>query len=344
MSANILIVDDEPAVRETLGEWLQAAGYTCELAAAAEEALHRATGADVDVALLDLAMPGQDGVWLARRLREREKDVALIMCTGWQSFDAAVEGMRIGVNDYLLKPFSRIELIEAVQRALRWRQDRRRANDVRDDVAEAIAAQTAIMAEAFRNVASTSPAALERALAALAARNPDAVDHGRRVAVSAVALGRTLRLAPADIADLEAAALLHDVGKLAMPDALMLKPDALSESEIRVIRTHPRVGFDVLAGVPELSAAAQIVLSSHEAWDGSGYPRGLEGEAIPVGARIIAVADTYDALTWSRVQRSPITSARAAAELVRCAGTHFDPHVVQAWLRLLDSAAVGSVH
>lgn len=344
MSANILVVDDEPAVRETLGDWLQAAGYRCQLAAAADEALERARGTELDVALLDLAMPGQDGVWLARRLRERQKDVALIMCTGWQSFDAAVEGMRIGVNDYLLKPFSRIELVEAVQRALKWRQDRRRADEVRDDIAQAIAAQTAIMAEAFRHLSSTSLTALDGTLATVAARNPDAVEHARRVASFAVALGEGLRLPAHEAADVHVAALLHDVGKLAMPDALMLKPDALSESEIRVIRTHPRVAYDVLSGVPGLSAVAQIVLASHEAWDGSGYPRGLEGDAIPIGSRIIAVADTFDALTWSRAHRSPVSHARAAAELVRCAGTHFDPRVVQAWLRVLDSSSAGSVH
>lgn len=344
MSANILVVDDEPAVRETLAEWLHAAGYRCEMAAAAEEALDRAQETDIDVALLDLAMPGEDGVWLARRLRERQKDVALIMCTGWQSFDAAVEGMRIGVNDYLLKPFSKAELIDAVHRALRWRHDRRRADDVRNDVAAAIAAQTAIISEAFRDLPSTSVAALDDLLTTLAARNPDAVAHARRVAEFVAALSESLKLGPDEAVDVERAALLHDVGKLAMPDALILKPDALSEAEIRVIRTHPRVAYDMLSRAPGLAAAAKIVLASHEAWDGSGYPRGLEGEEIPVGARMIAVADTYDALTWSRVQRSPVSPARAAAELVRCAGTHFDPRIVQTWLRVLDTASTESIH
>lgn len=344
MSANILVVDDEAAVRETLGEWLHSAGYRCEMAAAAEEALTRAEKADIDVALLDLAMPGEDGVWLARRLRERQKDVALIMCTGWQSFDAAVEGMRIGINDYLLKPFGRVELIEAVRRALRWRHERRRADEVRNDVAAAIAAQTAIIAEAFRELPATSAACIDALLVKLASRNLEAVEHARRVARFAGTLGAALKVEGEAALDLERAALLHDVGKLAMPDALMLKPDALSESEIRVIRTHPRVAHDMLSRAPGLEAAAVIVLASHEAWDGSGYPRGLEGDQIPLGARIIAVADTYDALTWSRVQRMPVSPARAAAELVRCAGTHFDPHVVHVWLRVLDTSTAASIH
>ncbi|MGE3190166.1 MAG: response regulator, partial [Vicinamibacterales bacterium] len=128
MSANILVVDDEAAVRNMLSEWLRGEGYQCDLAGAADEALDLVERRPpLDVALLDLAMPGEDGVWLAKRLRERQQDVAVIMCTGWQSFDAAVEGMRIGVNDYLLKPFSRLELLEAVQRAIRWRTEARRA-------------------------------------------------------------------------------------------------------------------------------------------------------------------------------------------------------------------------
>ena len=133
MSANILVVDDELAVREMIGEWLEAEGYQCALAGAADEALDAAgRQRGVDVALLDLALPGEDGVWLARRLRERQHDVAVIMCTGWQSFDAAVEGMRVGIMDYLLKPFSRTELLEAVDRAVKWRRETRQTADARE--------------------------------------------------------------------------------------------------------------------------------------------------------------------------------------------------------------------
>jgi len=129
-----------------------------------------------------------------------------------------------------------------------------------------------------------------------------------------------------------------------MPDSLIHKPGKLSAEEIAVIRTHPQVGRDILATVPSLKAAADIVLSSHEWYNGSGYPRGLKGEEIPKGARITAVADAYDALTMSRIYRDPVTPEQASAELVRCAGRQFDPDVVQAWLRLADSRNVMASH
>jgi response regulator RpfG family c-di-GMP phosphodiesterase len=125
-----------------------------------------------------------------------------------------------------------------------------------------------------------------------------------------------------------------------MPDALVCKPTALNDEDIALLRTHPQIAFAILCGVPSLRLPAEIVLASHEAWDGSGYPRRLSRAAIPIGARIIAVADTYDALTWSRALAEPVSSVRAAAELVRCAGTQFDPDVVQAWLRILDQTSL----
>jgi response regulator RpfG family c-di-GMP phosphodiesterase len=152
----------------------------------------------------------------------------------------------------------------------------------------------------------------------------------------AVTLGTKLGLIDTELAVLERGALLHDIGKVAMPDALMCKAGPLTEDEIAIIRTHPQVGFAIVSVVPSLQLPAEIVLASHEAGDGSGYPRGLAGAAIPLGARITAVTDTFDALTWSRVYHEPVSKVRAAAELVRCAGTQFDPEVVQAWLRVLD--------
>ena len=333
---HILVVDDEPGIREMLTTWLDAAGYTTRAAADAVEALAVMDEWDVDVALLDLALPGRDGVWLARQLRDTQRDTALIMVTGLQRFDAAVEGMRLGVMDYLLKPFSRRQLLDSVQRAVEWRQSTERQRTELEDLRCQIKGKSDALAEAFQELEHASAGALESLIVTLDTRNPDASAHARRVASMAVDLAKALSVSGQALVDVERGALLHDIGKVAMPDALIHKPGPLTEDEIAIIRTHARIGHDIIAVVPSLGEAARIVLYSHEAWDGSGYPAGLAGEEIPIGSRITAVVDTFDALTWGRVYRDAVSYARAAAELVRCAGTQFDPDVVHTWLRLAD--------
>ncbi|MEW6321005.1 MAG: HD domain-containing phosphohydrolase [Acidobacteriota bacterium] len=344
MSAHILIVDDESAVRDTLADWLVPEGYEIAVAASADEALAAVTGPRTfDAALVDLGLPGEDGVWLARALRERQSDLAVIMCTGWQSFEAAVEGMRIGVNDYLLKPFTRVELTDSIRRALKWRHDLQQSVRAHEALCASIASRReALMAE-FRRLTSPSAADLEAIIARFATRSAEAQAHARRVARMSVFLAEELGVGATDIRAIEHGALLHDIGKIALPDELMLKDSPLTDEEIRFIRTHPELGASVVAASPALADVAAMVQSSHEAWDGSGYPQGLVGDAIPLGARIIAVTDTFDALTWSRIFRESVTTSRAAAELVRSAGTQFDPDVVHAWLRVLDGGAESRV-
>ncbi|HVC21814.1 MAG TPA: HD domain-containing phosphohydrolase [Vicinamibacterales bacterium] len=343
MDANILVVDDEPSVRRLLSDWLQREGYRCVTAGEAGEAMDVVSREPADVVLLDLALPGEDGVALARRIRESDGDVALIMVTGMQRFDAAVEGMRLGVLDYLLKPLTQQQLLESVDRAVRWRDANRRLAQERRRLEQAIERRSVELAGAFAEIDVASTSALEALLVALNTRNPDAFEHARRVAGMAAALADAMGIDEPERTQVQRGALLHDIGKVAMPDALIHKPGPLTDEEIAIIRTHPQIGHDIVAVVPALRAAAEIILASHEAWDGSGYPRGLTGVQIPAGARITAVVDTYDALTWARAYRDPVTTVRAAAELVRCAGSQFDPDVVQAWLRLIDRVEAGPV-
>lgn len=342
MGARILVVDDEASIRDLFSEWLSVAGHTCVSAANAAEALTLAEGAPTDVALLDLRMPGESGVWLARRLRELQGDVAIILATGAQSFDAAVEGMRLGVLDYLLKPFSRQELVEAVDRAVRWREQSARQRQEHERLQQEIESRSVALSDAFAKVREATAGALEALLVTLNTRNPDAFEHTRRVAEMTVILADAMGISEPQLSHLERAALLHDIGKVAMPDSLIHKPAALSEDEVSIIRTHPQIGHDILAAVPFLRPAAEIVLASHEWYNGGGYPHGLAGDRIPLGARIVAVADAYDALTRSRVYRDPVSAEAASAELVRCAGRQFDPDVVQTWLRLADSRSIST--
>jgi cyclic di-GMP phosphodiesterase len=338
MSTHVLVVDDEPGVRDVLTAWLEAAGYSCAQASDADEALALAADREPDVALLDLAMPGRDGVWLAREFRRRWTDVALIMVTGLQRFDAAVEGMRLGVRDYLVKPFSRAELVQAVRRAAEWRESLAGQRAEHEALQREIASRSRAMAEAFAAVQGASMATLEALLATLNGRDPDAADHAVRIARMADRLCDALGIAEPARADILRGALLHDIGKIALPDALVYKAGPLTEDEIALIRRHPQLGYDILSRVPSLVAPAEIIRASHEAWDGTGYPHGLAGRQIPMGSRVVAVVDTFDALTWGRRHRDPVGYARAAAELVRSSGHQFDPEVVNRWLRVAEDA------
>lgn len=336
MGARILVVDDEEEIRDLFTEWLSLAGHTCVTAASAAEALAVADREHADVAVLDLRMPGPSGVWLARRLRETRGDIAIIMATGSQSFDAAREGLRLGVMDYLLKPFSREELVDAVDRAVKWCEAAAVERAERTRLEQEIARRSAELSSAFGRVESATSGALEALLAAFNSRNPEACAHAERVARAAVVLAQALGIRGTALADIERGALLHDIGKVAMPDALIHSAARLTEDERAVIRTHPQVGHDILMAVPSLGPAAAIVLASHEWVDGTGYPLGLKGPEIPLGARITAVADAFDALTMSRAYRGPVPPAIADAELLRFSGRQFDPDIVRAWISLVE--------
>jgi putative nucleotidyltransferase with HDIG domain len=174
-------------------------------------------------------------------------------------------------------------------------------------------------------------------LTTLETRTPGTYDHAWRVAELTVALGRAMGLSPADVRELRCAALFHDIGKIAIPSRVLEQSGPLDDDEIAVLRLHVTIGAELLAGIPALSAAAPVVAATHERWDGSGYPLGLAGTDIPLGARIIAVADAHDAMTARRPYGAPLSHADATSELARCSGTHFDPDVVRAWTDVVDA-------
>ena len=334
---NILVVDDEPAVREYICDCLTLqSSYRCTGVGDARAALAVARETSIDVALVDLAIPEEDGVTLARRLRNEVRDLAVVLVTGTQSFDTAVEAMRIGVLDYLLKPFAMPELIDSVGRAVAWRHAALRAHEEREDLERQIGERAARLRQAFGDLEVASSAALEALLTTLSQRNPETLEHAHRVARYATTVARTLGIEEPALGAVERGALLHDLGKVAIPDAVIHKPGPLTDDEFAIMRSHAQVGHDIAVTVPFLRSAAEIVLATHERYDGKGYPRGLAGDTIPIGARIIAVVDVFDALTSTRVYHDAVCVASANAELVRGAGTHFDPTVVAAWLRCVD--------
>ena len=334
----VLVVDDEPNVRALLRAWLESVGYTVSLAASADEALRSLHTAPTAVMVCDLRMPGHDGLWLTDQVRKGFPETAVIIATGVNDVAAAVEGMRQGVVDYLPKPFDRNRLTDAVARGLEWHRaalDARRWRDLLEGEMRERQAALALVIDAWP---VDSDASLDGLLSALMVDNPDAYAHAYRVAALSATLARALDLTPAEVEIVEHGALLHDVGKLAMPEAVLRKPAPLTAEEQRLIRTHPAVGSALVEKIPYLAGSASVVRDAQERVDGLGYPNGSRGDVVWMGARIVAVADSYDTMTRARVFRDAITAEAALAELTRCSGTQFDPRVVRAFVGLIDAA------
>ncbi len=334
----VLVVDDEAGVRHLMRHWLESRGYAVVIAADADEACNILRETRASVAVCDLRMPGHDGLWLTDRLRREHPETAVIIATGVNDVEAAVEGLRQGVVDYLTKPFDRERLLDAVTRGVEWSEAAADSRRWRDLLESQTRERHASLMETIRRWPVDSAATLDGLLATLTADNPDAYAHGYRVAALSASLASALGLRDAEVRTVELAGLVHDLGKLAMPEAVLRKPAPLTGEEQRLVRQHPVIGSGVVAAVPYLAATAPIVRDAQERVDGLGYPAGSRGDAVSLGARIVSLADAYDTMTRARVFRDALAPAAAMAEVRRCSGTQFDPRVVAAFAALTDSA------
>jgi putative two-component system response regulator len=331
---SVLIVDDEPAVRDIMARWAGSLGLNARTAGDAEEALALLKAEPSDLAVIDIMMPGRDGLWLANELQRDHPQTAVVLATAYTSL---LQGDRAPVADLLVKPFARGRFELAVDRGRRWRKDTledlawhaRLLRELRDCVEQIC---TDVARHAIGGATET-----DILLAMALMRTPETMAHSERVTRYAMSVARELGLAGDDLQRLEGAARLHDMGKLAIPESLLTKPSALSPGEQAIVRRHVDTGAEILASTRSLHDLASIVVASHEWFGGGGYPRQLAGDAIPLAARIIAVVDAYDAMTQTRQYRGRVDSADAVCELLRCSGNQFDPAVVNAFLAVLGT-------
>jgi response regulator RpfG family c-di-GMP phosphodiesterase len=326
---DVLIVDDENTVRDLMARWLESGGYSVVTASSAEEALQRLETAMPAVALCDIRMPGHDGLWLADRIRHTYPETAVIMATGVQDVAPAVQSLRRGVIDYLTKPFGRDRLEEAVTRGVEWHRSAWDARRWRESLELEMEIRRARLRDAIAALHVDSDESLDAMLWMLTLSDRDAYAHGHRVAALAESVARTLGLPDEARGAIRQGALLHDLGKLAVPEAILRKPAPLTAEEVVLVRQHPAIACELVATVPYLGPAEPIVRQTYERMDGHGYPRGLHAADICVGARIVAVSDAYDTMTRPRVFRDAVSTADALLELERCSGTQFDPLVVE---------------
>jgi len=331
--SSVLIVDDEPAVRDLMSRWVAALGMRAATAANADEALATLRSGRYDLAVVDVLMPGHDGLWLAAEMQRDHPYTAVIIATAYTEL-LGPDAQQPDIADLLVKPFQRDRFALALERGRQWRKQALEELQWHAVLSKELRERTDELCGQLNASADQSPAA-EWLTAVMAARAPSVLEHGTRVARYSVAVAREMSLDREAIDELELAARFHDVGKAAMPDALLTKPSPLAPGEKAIMRRHVEAGAEILGCAPALASIAPIVLASHEWFGGGGYPRKLTGVAIPLASRIIAVVDAYDSMLDAGRDRVSAEPAGAVSELLRCGGTQFDPEALTAFLAVL---------
>jgi putative nucleotidyltransferase with HDIG domain len=331
--SRILIVDDEREITEILAD-LFCGSYDCETAGSAEEALARLNDADFQLVISDITMPGMSGLELLPHIKDRSPNTVVVMISGMQTVESAIEALRLGAFDYLMKPFDLRQVEAVVKRAVEHHELIVAKQRYDNQLEELVEQRTAELDRALDSLEEAYRSTLKALTAALETRDSETHGHSERVVSYSLRLGREYGLGREEMKALEFGSLLHDIGKIGVPDAILRKPAKLTEEEWVVMREHPSHGQQILRGIQFLSGASHVVAQHHEKWDGSGYPLGLRGAEIDICARIFSVADAFDAITSNRVYRRGKSYEDAATELDAWAGTQFDAQVVAAFHRV----------
>jgi putative nucleotidyltransferase with HDIG domain len=335
MPDRILVVDDEEPIREIVSSMLETAGYSCKQAASGTEALAVLTSGDeFELMLSDLMMADLDGIGLLARTKEKYPDMPVVMVTAVHDISVALAAIRNGAYDYLLKPFEREQLLNTVSRALENRRLKVENRNYQINLESLVRARTDQLQEALEELKRSYDITLEVLGEALDYKDRETEGHSRRVTAYTMAIANRMGIPKEDIETIARGAFLHDIGKMAIPDHILNKPGKLTADEVLIMREHCYLGYKLVLKIPVLKEAAEIVYSHQERYDGTGYPRRLKGEEIPLGARIFSVADTLDAITSDRAYRRAQPLSAARAEIQRCAGTQFDPEVVTVFLEM----------
>ena len=323
-SERILVVDDEDSIREIVTSMLASANYQCRQAASGLEALALLdSGEEFELMLSDLMMAGMDGIGLLEKTKERYPDMPVVMVTAVHDISVALTAIRNGAYDYLLKPFEREALLNTVRRALENRRLKLENRAYQTNLEALVAQRTEQWRLALLNLEKSYDYTLEALGDALDMKDAETEGHSRRVTAYTIAIAR--------------GAFLHDIGKMAIPDEILRKPGPLTPDQVAVMKEHSFRGYNMLKRIPFLQEAAEIVYSHQEKFDGSGYPRGLKGEEIPLGARIFSIADTLDAIRTDRPYRAGRPLSVAKEEIKVWAGRQFDPKIVEVFLAMPEN-------
>jgi cyclic di-GMP phosphodiesterase len=327
--SKILIVDDEPSGREILESILEPEGYHLTLAENGFQAIERAIAIQPDVILLDVMMPGMDGFEVCRRIRSEEKlaEVPILFLTALDDRQSILNGLEAGADDFISKPFDRYELRARLLGITRLNRYHKLLEERKN------------LQEAHQKLLNAYDRTIEGWSRAMDLRDNETEGHTQRVTHLTLKLAEAFNMKSDELIHIRRGALLHDMGKLGIPDSILLKPDKLTAEEWEAMRQHPKLAYDMLYPIEYLHPALDIPYCHHEKWDGTGYPRGLKGEEIPLVARLFAVIDVWDALTSNRPYRLAWEKDRVLAFIREQSGKHFDPEVVEVFFKIIPDTA-----
>ena len=336
LTGRVLVVDDEPGACKLLSLIVGPPAFHCTTASSGEEALVALQREQFDAVISDLHMPGISGMELLAEVRRCYAHLAFLVTTGVDDVDVGVRAMRSGADDYLVKPLIEDAVIASLESAIHKRQLEKQVEHYRQHLEEMVAARTAQLQDALEQLERSYGDTLQALGAAIDLRDDETAGHSRRVCRYSLEIARAMGWSGKQLESLARGAYLHDIGKLGIPDGILLKPGPLTEGERKFMQQHVQIGFDVVKDIPFLADAGEIILMHHERYDGTGYPRGLKGEEILPGARIFAVADTLDAITSDRPYRRATSFESALDTIRRLSGSQFDPKVVNVFLNIRE--------
>src|ERR1700730_14187867 len=333
-AARVLIVDDEPAACKLLALLLSQADFECQTALGGAEALRYLENHSRDAIVCDLNMPGMTGMELLAEVRRWRPQVAFVVATGLDDVRAGIQAMKSGADDYLVKPLQEEVVIASLNRALAKKRLEQEVEGYRLHLEEMVAERTKQIADALKLVERSYQDTLEALGVAIDLRDAATEGHSRRVCRFSMEIAQALGLSEAQQKTIAMGAYLHDIGKLALPDAILLKPGPLTAEERQLMQQHVKTGYDLVKQIPFLADAAELIHTHHERYDGSGYLGGLKAEQIPIGAKIFAVADTLAAITSERPYRGAQPFEEGFKVIRSESGRLFDPQITQAFFGL----------
>jgi putative nucleotidyltransferase with HDIG domain len=325
-------VDDEINKGQIVSVALKLAGFRSSFVGSAEEALEVLETNDVDAVLSDLKMPGFSGVELLRTTRKEYPRLAFLLLTDVEDAHTGVQAIKDGADDYLIKPIQAKDMMKSLKRALERKRVEREVLASQKRLEQLVSKRTVQLQSALRSAEASYESALLALASALDLRDGQTGGHSRRVCEYSIEIAKRMGCSEAQLKTLSRGALLHDIGKLAVPDSILMKPGPLTSEEWIVMRGHVETGYNLVSRIPLLHEVAELVFSHHERFDGSGYPRKLRGAQIPLCARVFAVADAFDAMTMPRPYQATRRISQAIREIRRLTGQQFDPEIVNAFL------------
>jgi len=332
--ATILTVDDEAMIRELMVTALSREGYRCFQAGSAEEARSVLRTNRIDLTILDIMMPGISGVDFLKEFKALSPDTVVLMVTGISDTETAMQCIHLGAYDYILKPFDIDRVLLTIRNSLEKQRLLAENREYQANLEKKVAEQTRQIRTAMEELNLAYNHTLTALVRALDAREKETGSHSERVMGYTMLLGEALGIEENELSIMARGALLHDIGKVGISDNILLKPSRLHEREWSEMMRHPQLGYDIISGIRFLKGPAEMVLAHHERFDGTGYPNGLSGRSIPLGARIFALVDTLDAMTSDRPYRAALPFDAVIREVQRCSGTQFDPKIVDVFLSI----------